>query len=204
MNDKKQIVILDAGHGGFDGGRYLTAPENGKWFKHQDGSVFYEGEFNRQIKYRVMELLYLKDIAYHDLTPEQTDVPLSIRCNRANRFHEENEKKTFLVSLHSDASDKTAMGIGIWLNETCSEESKKIAGVAANVFKAHFPNDKQRGIKYKNLAILRDTKMPAILIENFFFDNWSDYNTHLRTQEGRNRIANCISDFINIYVNKTT
>ncbi len=45
--------------------------------------------------------------------------------------------------------------------------------------------DKERRSSY----VLTNTRMPAILTENFFMDNYEEYRDILMTKEGRDRIA---------------
>ena len=44
----KYTWLIDAGHGGFMDGEYVTAPA--KMYEHSPEEIFYEGVFNRQIK----------------------------------------------------------------------------------------------------------------------------------------------------------
>lgn len=192
------IVIIDNGHGGINAGKYQTPPQNGKFYVHHDGTTIHEGEFNRAIKARVLEQLYNKGIPYFDLVPEQIDIPLSQRTDRANLFHDTNGKKTFLISIHSDAGG--GAGSTAFVQPTSSQASKDIANIAEAIFKKHFPFDKHRGVREKNLAMTRDTKMPAVLLENFFMDNYKECTTYLKTKEGRDRIATYIVDIIETYI----
>ena len=50
-----KTVILDAGHGGIIAGEYQTAGKRSPVWS--DGTILYEGEFNRAIKARVIERL---------------------------------------------------------------------------------------------------------------------------------------------------
>ena len=77
-------VLLDAGHGGVINGEYQTSGKRSpKW---EDGSVLYEGEFNRAIKYRLKERLQEIEIPFVDVNPGDTDISLANRCNLANEF----------------------------------------------------------------------------------------------------------------------
>ncbi len=63
-------------------------------------------------------------------------------------------------------------------------------------FKQEFPEAKMRSDtsdedfdKEANFYVLKHTKMPAVLTENFFMDNEHECKTYLMTHEGRDRIA---------------
>lgn len=63
MKDKLPMPIISNGHGGMIAGRYKT---EGKRFPvWPDGSVLYEGEFNRAIKSRVIEMLNFEQIPFY-------------------------------------------------------------------------------------------------------------------------------------------
>lgn len=193
----KPIVILDNGHGGMIAGKYTTDPKTGKFFVHPDGTTIHEGEFNRQVKNRVMERLYNLGIPYFDLVPEQEDIAPALRTERANRFHAMNYSAgqgTFLISIHSDAGGGT--GAGTFVHLTHSNAAMDLAKIAENIFVEHFPEAKHRGIKKQNLFICRDTIMPAILLENFFMDNLAECKKYLKDPHGRDRIADYIVDII--------
>ena len=53
-------VLLDAGYGGVINGEYQTSGKRSPVW--EDGSVLYEGEFNRGIKYRLKEKLQQEGI----------------------------------------------------------------------------------------------------------------------------------------------
>ncbi len=67
-----KTIILDAGHGGMINGKYQTKGKRSPTW--EDGSVLYEGECNRQIKDRVMELMQFHNMPYYDVNPEQIDI----------------------------------------------------------------------------------------------------------------------------------
>ena len=98
-------VLLDNGHGNNTPGK--CSP------KKEDGTRYYEWEFTRKMKQRVMDLFKNdKDIKVVDLVPEQYDVNLATRANRANTYIAiYGAKNVILISLHSNAA-----GNGKWMN----------------------------------------------------------------------------------------
>lgn len=160
------IPIIDNGHSGMLGGKYLT---KGKQYTFQDGTSIYEGEFNRAIKARVIEQLQAKGIPYIDLVPEYLDISLSERIRRANAFHKKYGHRTFLVSIHADAGGGS--GSGAFVAPVSSDKSRALANWAKVLFQKHFPESKHRGVKKRSFYILRKTMMSAVLLENFFMDN---------------------------------
>lgn len=178
-----KTVILDAGHGGIINGVYQTPGKRSvKW---DNGAQLFEGEFNRAIKARIIELCELNGFNWYDLNPEQTDTPLKERVNRANKIN-----NSFLISIHANAGGGT--GCEVFISKSASATSKKIALYAEQKYKKVFPGYKWRGIKKENFTIIHNTIMPAVLFECFFMDNISECNEILLTLQGRNKCAQWI------------
>lgn len=189
------IPIISNGHGGMIGGIYQTKGKRSPVW--DDGSVLYEGEFNRAIKNRVIEMLHFQGIPFLDLTPEQHDIKRKTRIVRANRFHQQNNRRTFLVDIHSNAGG--GHGSEVFITKNASNLSQALANWSKVLFKKHFPECKFRGIKRKNFDMVHLTAMPAILTENFFMDNENECKTYLMTTEGRDRIAAYTFDIIETF-----
>lgn len=91
------------------------------------------------------------------------------RCELANNF-----KADIFISIHcNSASDKTANGTETFLynqNSKCKDLASLInSGICAKLAMTN------RGIKYRNnLAVLKYTNMPAMLIELGFISNYND------------------------------
>ena len=77
-------ILLDAGHGGVIDGKYMTSGKRSPVW--ENGSVLYEGEFNRAIKYRLKEMLQMKGIPYVDVNPQDEDLSLQDRVEAANSY----------------------------------------------------------------------------------------------------------------------
>ena len=179
-----KIPILDNGHGSMLNGEYLTSGKRSpKW---PDGSQLFEGEFNRAIKARVIEMLNFEGIAYYDLVPETRDVSLSTRVSRANKFHYENNKQTFLYSIHSNAGG--GKGCEVFISESASSNSLLLAQEAEKRYLNMF-DEPWRGIKRKNFTMIHKTAMPAALFEYFFMDNEYECKEYLMPRESRDLIA---------------
>lgn len=185
------ILLIDSGHGGFIAGQYQTL---GKKFTFADGTTIYEGEFNRAIKARILELLHQQGIPFIDLVPEQKDISLKERVQRANAYHQQYKGKTLFFSIHADAGGGS--GSGVFVARKCSKKSLVMAATAQQSFLKHFPESRFRGIKPKDFYVLKYTHMPAILLENFFMDNETECKRYLLTKKGRDRIAAYLVDLM--------
>lgn len=181
------LVLLDNGHGGLINGVYQTPGKRSPVWS--DGTQLFEGEFNRAIVNGIIEQLTTLKIPYVNIAPEYEDVSLAQRVSRANAYANE---KCFYLSVHSNAGGGTGCEVYTSIGTT---KSDAIATVFAETFAGVFPERKFRADfsdgdpdKESNFYVIRNTRMPAILTENFFMDNESECKELLMTQKGRERI----------------
>ncbi|MBX2843776.1 MAG: N-acetylmuramoyl-L-alanine amidase, partial [Flammeovirgaceae bacterium] len=190
MAKSKFLWLLDNGHGGIINGKYQTRGKRSPKLKKPWGQLF-EGEFNRAIVSRVIEKAYYFGIRTANICPEEEDISLSKRVLRANDWHE--EEKCILVSVHANAGGGSGIEVFTTPGET---KSDKIATVFIEKMAEEFPEAKFRmdlsdgdPDKESPFFIIRHTRMPAILVENFFMDNEEECKKYLLTREGRDRIV---------------
>lgn len=168
------IYLIDSGHGGMIAGKYQIAPD--KMFTHQDGSIFYEGVFNRTIKKMLFKELKNEGIMFIDICPSDLDLSLDYRIKVVNECQAD-YPDCLLISLHSNAGGGT--GIEIFAHHN-SSTSQHYGNLLSEFLIAAFPGVKFRKgqdqlCKTANFQILRETICPAILPEFMFFDNFDDY-----------------------------
>jgi len=186
-----KTILLDAGHGGMINGQYQTQGKRSpKW---TDGTQLFEGEFNRAVKLRVMEMLQIAGIKYVDVNPQQTDLSLHDRVEYANTYD-----KSLYVSIHANAGGGT--GCEVFTAESCSDVSTALANEIASQYSTFFPNEKWRGVKKRDFYVIKNTKMPAVLIECFFMDREDECKKYLMTIEGRDQIAKWIYSSIKTFL----
>tara|TARA_R100000008_G_scaffold77167_1_gene57467 strand:- start:558 stop:1175 length:618 start_codon:yes stop_codon:yes gene_type:complete len=170
--------LLDPGHGGIIDGVYQTAGKRSP--KFPDGSVLYEGEFNRDVVGRIIKLCHDHQINCINLVDTQEDLSLRHRVSKANLFHKENRNSIY-VSVHANA-----FGSGKEFNQAkgicCfhhyrSKTGKKLAE-SLQKWLADLTTFRNRGIRsndtWANFYVLRKTHMPAVLSENGFMTNFDD------------------------------
>ena len=149
-------------------------------------------------------MLDAKGIPYKDLTvSDKEDMPLRERTSKANKIYDQN-KKYYFLSIHSNAASNELKGKG--LNATGFEiytskgqtKSDELATIAAKWYKKELSDFRFRQEiedgdpdKEANLAVLRDTKCPAFLVENLFYDNIKEAK-FLMSENGQNKIASCL------------
>lgn len=181
------LVFLDNGHGGLI--KDIPQTEDRRSIVFSNNRQLFEGEFNRAIINGIIQELSFMRIPYYNVCPELKDMALLTRINRANRHL---EKNSFYLSVHSNA------GGGHGSEFFCYKESntgQKIATIFAEEFQRAYPDRKLRSdnnqVKFKkgNYIVLRRTKMPAVLTENFFFDNDEEAKEILLNREERFKIV---------------
>ncbi len=97
------------------------------------------------------------------------DVPLAARSKLAN-----NHKADFFCSLHVNSGGGS--GFESYIHPAASPTTQSLAAtlhreVVRFYVGRGFPD---RGLKRANFAVLRETSMPAVLLENLFIDNPRD------------------------------
>lgn len=186
MMNQKLIPILDNGHGDNTPGK--RSPQFG-----ENLPILYEWEFNRDIVKRIAAMCTNAGIEYRVLVPENNDVSLQARCERANQIYSVTGGKCFLFSIHANAGGGTGWECYTTKGET---KSDRIAEILANEWRAEFGDQWRIRADYSDgdadkesqFYILQHTKCPAVLSENLFMDNYKDYQ-FLMTDAGRERIA---------------
>ena len=110
--------LLDNGHGGIVNGKYTTAPS--KMFQHENGLLIEEGVINRIIINKLAAKLSKARINYSFITPENEDISLSTRVNRANSINAFTKNSVF-VSAHCNAGGGTGFEAYTSTGETKSD-----------------------------------------------------------------------------------
>ena len=182
--EQKRIVILDNGHG-----RDTKGKRSPIW---KDGTRLFEYEFNRDIVRRLSDLLMSEGIDFAVLVTETNDVSLKERCKRANELYDQVDGNCFLISIHANAGGGTGFEVYTSKGHTRADD---MATVLFQEMKKEFPEWKARADmrdgdpdKEDQFYILRNTKAPAMLSENFFMDTEKDCRL-IMSNEGRDRIA---------------
>ena len=171
---------IDAGHGNNTPGK-----------RSVDGSLR-EFHFNNPVALEVTRILRTEygQIVYnpYDVTGK-IDTPLNTRVQRANAA-----KVDAFVSIHANAAGSgwnNAEGIETFIYNVGDQPGS--LKLAANV-QNHLIRDtglKNRGVKRANYAVLRQTDMPAILIECGFMTNLKE-NALLKSDSYRKLVARAI------------
>lgn len=159
------LIAIGDGHGIETAGK-RTPP-------FANGSVMKENEFNSAVVNYLEAELKRNGFKVLQTAPESSDTPLSTRAKRANQAGAD-----LYVSVHANAFGSTwndANGVESWIYSAKDAKTYDAAKkIQSELIKA--TGLKDRGIKESgdNLGILRDTKMPAVLVECGFMTNRSE------------------------------
>lgn len=176
---KKLTVVIDAGHGGKDHG----ASFNG----------FTEKDIVRSVAEKVKAMNDNKEVTVY-LTRNSDDfVELQQRVETINKLNPD-----IVLSLHVNdvKNNETAAGAEFFVsNESASYNT---ANKYAQELESTFIKSgltKSRGVKTAPFFVLKKTVAPAISVQLGFLSNAAD-RQNLTTEDGQQRMANVITEFI--------
>lgn len=192
-------ILIDAGHG-------IETPG-----KRSPDGAFREYLWNRQVAELVFEDLGIDGYDVSLVVTETNDIPLITRVNRVNAIcNKYGTDDVILVSIHSNAAGngKDWMNAKGWSCYTTKGNTKSdlLAELLYDAFEIAFPDkkirkDMQDGDRdwEENFYIIQKSKCPAVLIENFFYDNKEECKWLLQ-EAVKVRIAMAIEQGIRDYV----
>lgn len=161
-------IALNAGHGFYTAGKrclkILDPNETREWSLNSRIAKLVETKLKAYTGY---ELLRLDDIA------GKTDIPLITRTNNANKW-----KADFYLSIHHNAGVKGGSGGGIISIVYTSASAKAIEWQKAlydNLIKhTGLKGNRSTPLPKQNLHEVRESNMPAVLLELGFMDSAKD------------------------------
>lgn len=193
------LILIDPGHG-------IDTP--GK--RSPDGK-FLEYLWNRQIADLILDEFRIRGIGASLVVSETNDISLSTRVQRVNKVCSKvGASNVILLSIHSNAAGDGSkwMSAQGWSCYTSKGETKSdvIAECLYDAFEAEFAEKKIRKDMSdgdrdweENFYVLQKSKCPAVLLENFFYDN-RDECAWLLKDETKERIADTIVKGIIQYI----
>ena len=203
-------ILIDNGHGNNTGGK--RSPYS--MYKVKPAIEYYEYKWNREIAVPIVD--GLKALGYNAdlLVTEEFDVSLTERANRVNKVCAEyGASNVILISVHANAAGNgqkwmTAKG---WSAFTTKGNTKSdtiaeylYAEAEKNFAGRKIRTDKSDGDKdwETNFYICQKSKCPAVLTENFFYDNEDDVK-YILSEEGRKAVIKTHIEGIINYIKDT-
>jgi N-acetylmuramoyl-L-alanine amidase len=189
-------ILIDNGHGINTGGK--RSPYSATGVKPE--IPFLEYRWNREIAQEVFNDLVLKGYDVEILVPESEDITLGERVRRTNNIcNQIGTKNVILVSIHANAvgnGTKWEKAQG-WCAYTC------VGKTESDILAKYFYDEAERlfsdrKIRYDwsdgdcdyeaGFYVIKNSKCPAILTENFFYDNIDD-TLFITSMEGKKKIV---------------
>lgn len=180
-----RLVILDAGHGGYDLGCRLSSCN----------------EKSLALSTTLMIKKCLTDMGYRVILTRSRDIFLSLK--KRTTIANETKSKLF-VSIHYNAAKNCeAKGVEVFYYKSKDKwrslASRKLAIRVLSKL-VDRTGAKNRGVKTGNFHVIRETKMPAILVEGGFITHEEERN-RLKDPAYRQKIAKGIAEGIDSYFN---
>jgi len=207
-NIPETVIYIDNGHGNDTPGK--RSPYSSKGIKPE--LDFYEYKWNREIANEIYNSLKGMGYDVRLLVTEDNDISLKERVNRVNKMCSQVGKdKVILVSVHSNAAGsgsewKDARGWSAYTTKGTTKSDKLAEYLYAEAEKnfkgLKIRTDKSDGDKdwESDFYILKNTNCPAVLTENFFYDNIEDLK-YILSDEGRKMVIKTHVDGIINYLN---
>ena len=184
---KKYLVAIDAGHGMHTEGKQSVPMSKDLYIDDElvrkKGKIIKENEWNRGVSEYLSVTLKrcgIDTMFTADMTGK-TDIPLSTRAKKANKYGAD-----ILISNHYNAIGSCAKwqsrvkGLLVMHTKNSSSNSIKLGNLAVKHLEKDINYEYSYGLMRDvdmsgfTLAILRQTTMPAILIEYGFMDYWNE------------------------------
>ena len=176
-------IVVDPGHGAYDLGAHTQHCE-------EKDLCLKTGHFLRR---------HLEQRGFHVIMTRSRDeyIPLKKRAALANEMHSQ-----VLVSLHFNSAKNTeAHGIEIFYygkgEPWRMKNSKRLAQTVLSKMLSKTAAF-SRGVKQGNFCVIRETKMPAILVEGGFITNKEEMHK-IRDDRYLDKLAHSIADGLTQY-----
>lgn len=194
-------ILIDPGHG-------IDTPG-----KRSPDGLFREYLWNRQVADLILEGLVSAGVDASLVVTETNDVTLRNRVNRVNTIcNKVGASNVLLVSVHANAAGNGSdwMNARGWSCYTSKGKTKSdlVAECLYDAFEEEFQDRKIRKDMSdgdrdweENFYVLQKSKCPAVLLENFFYDNREECAWMLQ-EETKNRIASAAVKGIIKYIKK--
>ena len=195
VKPQPKVILLDNGHAKSTPGKRSPKLDN--------GTQFFEYEFNRDIVKRIARKLDKLGIKYHILVPEEdVDIPVSVRAQRANEYCKKYGKTNcYLISVHANALGTSpnwnnARGWSVYTTKGLTKSDKfadMLYEEAQKLLPRYGMTLRNSGLPHtksfeENFTVIYKSYCPAVLTENLFYTNKKDCQ-FLMSEEGREIIA---------------
>ncbi|AEM73152.1 cell wall hydrolase/autolysin [Caldicellulosiruptor acetigenus 6A] len=190
---KRLKIFIDPGHGGSDPGAIYTKIVDGKKVTYN------EKDFNLDISLRLREKL--KSLGYEVYMSRDKDVYVDLydRTRMANSLNAD-----LFISIHNNAIDNSSVrGTMVLYKEKQQNgliSDKQFAQIVLESIVKQVGTQNKGIVERPNLAVLRTSNMPAVLVEVAFGTNPQDLDL-LLSDSFKDAVAKAIADAVE-YINE--
>lgn len=208
------VILIDNGHGQNTLGKQspvldisMNIPD-----KFVEKNRFKEWKYNRVIAKKIVSELKTKGYDARLIVTEDKDILLGERVKRINTLCDKYGAGNVLaISVHANAvGDSSAWMTGKGWEAYTTKGRTKSDVLAEYLYKRAEKYFKDRKIrkdttdgdsdKESNFYIIKNTKCPSVLTENFFYDNKDDLK-YMVSEEGVNNVVKTHVEGIIDYIN---
>ncbi|MBE6072153.1 MAG: cell wall hydrolase [Clostridium butyricum] len=197
----KKVIVVDAGHNyGGDDGAYAT--HNGITYAERDLNMQVALKLQSELQARGYTVIMTREENDRSTTPELQS--LINRVNIANNINAD-----LFVSIHHNTAASAAMGVETYYSSAAQDtnfgggysaervaKSKDLAAaVSSNIASAVGTNN--RGARDSKFKVVKNTKMPAILIETGFITTPQEAK-RCADSNSQSKVAKAIADAISV------
>lgn len=176
-------VILDAGHGGHDPGG------QGAGVYEKDITLDVTLKVGKQLEAKGLKVAYTRDQDEALGDTEKEDLQKRVDITNAM-----NAK--YFISIHTNASEvpESSTGFEIWMNKQSALSTTLAYFVGEELDSLQYA-DNRGSMDGKDLYVIKNVKIPSILIELGFLNTTQDVS-YLKVEKNRQAIAEKIADGI--------
>ncbi len=184
---EKQLIVIDPGHGGNDLGTHSHSVE----------------EKTLALRTAILTKKYLNEKGYRVILTRGRDVFISLkkRVAIANDTHSQ-----LFVSIHYNGhKNPEAKGVEVFFYEkgrdSRAKRSKQVAECVLSRLVAR-TRSVSRGVKHGNFHVIRETNMPAILVEGGFVTHPHERSL-LKDNKYLDQVARAVAEGVNRFFETT-
>ena len=178
----QKVIVIDAGHGGTDPGSVKQGIQ--------------EKDINLQIAQKLQKRLEAKGYKVVMTRTDDTAISLSNRAKLANQA-----KGDLLISIHQNSfKDASVHGIEVFYTPGKKTYDNQLANFIQEAL-INYTQAKDRHVReVTNLLVIRESRMPACLIESAYLSNDHERNL-IQTEYYQDKIVTGIIEGIENFLN---
>lgn len=180
--DQNAVIVIDPGHGGYDGGSL------GNGFIEKDLTLEISKRVGDILKKRSITVIYTRNDDEWYWT-EDNEEDLAYRVSIAKQ-----QKANLFLSIHLNSSDPGISGLEVWTSFNKPSSYQFAQNIQMQLTRLAYTED--RGLKNQDdnsLYVLENNDVPSALVELGFITSSNDID-YITSEDGKEAIANAIAD----------